>query len=1436
MCSSARYHHGLAWVTLSAISLFVPGCGSMSADNPAGNGAGAGSDSVSPASATLFSTIETPDFGRYDLVARGPDDASGDWQFAVRSGRGAPTKNELRFVWDFGDGTTFEGVEQSYSFTTNGSYVIKVTAIKLDGTVAFILTLNVQVAIAGNEPPSADAGTDQTADANALVFLYSGASSDPDGDPLTYQWVQISGVPVLLLHGNEPTASFITPTVPQDSDLVFVVTVSDGQHTAQDTVVVHALKAVQPATTLLVTADAGADQLNVAEGQTLTLDGRGSRASDGSVLTYAWSQTSGLSVALTNAQQATASVTTPRITVGTTAELIFELVATARDQSASDSVRVVVVHDPLSGGGDPPQVVDPCTLDSDGDGVNDCDDRCPGADDRLDSNGNGIPDCLEVLTRVVAAYSEQPVVVNGVFNAAEWSDANHYFMDATNLAQAGNVVQGTSTSASDTSADVWLKHDATFLYVAVRVHDDTVIPTATSVWNADVVEVFMDVDNSRTPDMGTDRFQLDVNAGGQVATTAGVPGGSWSGAASVLSDGYVVEYRIDKASAGLTGQSTHGFDIAVSDIEPTTSNVQTRYFFFATAEASRDESLWGTLEFAPGAPTADATKPTAPTNLGAAAASPSQINLSWTAATDNVAVTGYQVNRNGTRVGTTSTTSYADAGLTASTSYTYTVAATDAAGNVSAPSTQATATTTPAPDTTKPTAPTNVVATAASSSQINLSWTAATDNVAVTGYQVNRNGTRVGTPANASYSDTGLTASTSYTYTVAATDAAGNVSVLSTQAGATTPAATGTPTLAVSPTSLDFGSTTTSLTFQVWNGGTGTLTYTIAEDPAWLSVSPNSGTSTGTTNRGTITATVNRAGLTAGSYSSAIRATGAGTTTNINVTMSVSAGGALPMSTASRTSGVAPLAVFFDAVTAASGVVQPSNGDYASPYYKWDFGDPTSGTWATNGKSKNSATGYVAAHVYENPGSYTVALRVIAPSGQAYDYQQPITVQAFTGTTYYVSSSGGADTNNGLSPAAPFQSFAKGMSKAVTNTRVLFKRGGLWTISTGASITDNGPGIIGAYAKADGSDDSTQAKPRITITSANALFGFPGSTHDDWRIVDLELSGPGSGATAGSAIDSGGNGNLKKLLLLRLNIHDFWVGFMVTFGATDHADNMMVDSVQRDNTLHAAFIGGSRTALIGNDIQRMNNHVVRVWHGDRMVIANNIIHGSSAGHALKIHNLQYPFADSVYIVVSGNDFQAGNYVWTVAIGPENGQSDERVNNVVFERNMVRSNVGQQAGLMMWAPNATTRNNLFLGDGGTPWYTGVVIAQRGIEPPPVDNVVENNTIYRGDSSSEFTAVAVDGSAQRTIVINNLASAPNSNSKILIGGSATSLSQSSNLLTIAPGFVNAAAGDFQLLATSPALNTGTSVPVFDDYAGATRPQGSGYDIGGYERAAP
>lgn len=91
----------------------------------------------------------------------------------------------------------------------------------------------------------------------------------------------------------------------------------------------------------------------------------------------------------------------------------------------------------------------------------------------------------------------------------------------------------------------------------------------------------------------------------------------------------------------------------------------------------------------------DATAPSAPTGLVVTGTTATGASLQWTASTDNVGVTGYRVYRDGKLVATAPTTTYTDTGLTPLTTYSYTVAAIDAAGNVSDPSVPASAITLP---------------------------------------------------------------------------------------------------------------------------------------------------------------------------------------------------------------------------------------------------------------------------------------------------------------------------------------------------------------------------------------------------------------------------------------------------------------------------------------------------------------------------------------------------------------------------------------------------------------------------------------------------------------------------------------------------------------------------------------------------------------------
>ncbi|TRZ70285.1 MAG: hypothetical protein D4S02_00725 [Rhodocyclaceae bacterium] len=184
----------------------------------------------------------------------------------------------------------------------------------------------------------------------------------------------------------------------------------------------------------------------------------------------------------------------------------------------------------------------------------------------------------------------------------------------------------------------------------------------------------------------------------------------------------------------------------------------------------------------------DTQVPMVPADLKATQSTSSTgVALSWKASIDDIGVTSYQVYRGGTLLASEAqgnVTSYTDndPGMIASTEYSYTIAACDAAGYCSALSAPVSVIT-PQKLTTTTSTIANLTALAKTISKVDLTWTASS---AAASYNIYRNGALVGNSSTTSFSDTGLTASSSYAYTVAACDAAGLCSAQSAPASAIT--------------------------------------------------------------------------------------------------------------------------------------------------------------------------------------------------------------------------------------------------------------------------------------------------------------------------------------------------------------------------------------------------------------------------------------------------------------------------------------------------------------------------------------------------------------------------------------------------------------------------------------------------------------------------
>lgn len=504
---------------------------------------------------------------------------------------------------------------------------------------------------------------------------------------------------------------------------------------------------------------------------------------------------------------------------------------------------------------------------------------------------------------------------------------------------------------------------------------------------------------------------------------------------------------------------------------------------------------------------------------------------------------------------------------------------------------------------------------------------------------------------------------------------------------------------------------------------------------------------------------------------------------------------------ASRATGVAPLAVFFDALSEGSEVIQPpqveGRADFARFQYEWDFGDPDAGSWETTGADKNRATGPMAGHVFERPGEYRVSLHVTDADGNLHEYTQDIVVSAFDGTTYYVSSSTGSDHNTGLSPDEPVASFEHGVSLANTNTRVLFKRGDEWTTQGNRAIGAVGPGILAAYGEGP--------KPHIHVTSDHGAIAIRGN---DWRVADLRFTSD-SGSTGANGVDGDTTNGTRDVLFLRLEVSGFRVGIGWSAWRDGYHENVfVVDSYVHDARVNGMYLGGTHLAVLGTRVQDSEtSHVVRAWQTNRSVLNHNVFHNPGGQrHALKLHASKPElradgWLDSEYTVIAHNDFGAGQ--WVVAISPQNAQSDERVHDILFEGNTVRAGVDTLELVKICGQRVTARRNVLIGTGSGRDVRGFSIAQRGVEPPPEANHFHDNVAYREEGNLRLTLLRAYNSAADTVASHNLLSYPGASFGELSLDGATS---DSNFVVPPSSFEAADAEDFSLAAGSELLDMG------------------------------
>ena len=203
--------HVLGMVSIAAVLLLLGGCGG-------GDGEDAPVNRSPSADAGLDQTVEAGD--TVTLDGSGSSDADGTvatYQWAQATGPAVSLSNDNQVTTSF----AAPGVD------TDTMLVFRLTVTDNDGaTNSDSVSVTVQPVVPVNQPPTANAGPDQTVDAGSVVMLF-GSGSDSDGTVTSVQWSQTAGATVSLSMQDQLLTSFVAPEVDVDTTFMFRLTVTD---------------------------------------------------------------------------------------------------------------------------------------------------------------------------------------------------------------------------------------------------------------------------------------------------------------------------------------------------------------------------------------------------------------------------------------------------------------------------------------------------------------------------------------------------------------------------------------------------------------------------------------------------------------------------------------------------------------------------------------------------------------------------------------------------------------------------------------------------------------------------------------------------------------------------------------------------------------------------------------------------------------------------------------------------------------------------------------------------------------------------------------------------------------------------------------------------------------------------------------------------------
>jgi hypothetical protein len=593
----------------------------------------------------------------------------------------------------------------------------------------------------------------------------------------------------------------------------------------------------------------------------------------------------------------------------------------------------------------------------------------------------------------------------------------------------------------------------------------------------------------------------------------------------------------------------------------------------------------------------------------------------------------------------------------------------------------------------------------------------------------------------------------------------------------------------------------------------------------------------------------------------------------------VSGTGATRLSVAvGRASGVAPLAVFFDATGTVS-------SDTARPFhdveYRWNFGEssgPGVAAWNQGShpglNTRNTAIGPVAGHVYETPGSYTVTA-YDAPGTVSYQCQitveDPDVVFAGAKTTCFSPSGNFAGCPAGASQVTTADFNAVIGSATATNSvrRLLMHRGERWSTASQASISVSGPGLIGAF----GSGSDPVVEPSAAFPAAGAFLSFSSGytpTMKDWRLADVKLDASSRPADGLRGIAA--SGGIDQLTLLRMTTDTMRLSIEFSEYVLDGLNNNATAALHGhhewdqlsvvDMTVlnmpptlvgtqlpYGVYLGAERLFFAGNSIDGHGtaspgvSHNARFTYLAKAAISNNtFMRPGPSEHCIKLHSQVWGDTGVAgskglgqgytrWVHIADNKFVSAYGGWPVAIGyPSSDPAEFRGKDIILERNwqIAGPAVGGRFQNLWW-PDTTSRSNIFDLSGGGPDRIGIYVGRRGPTQTPPERVnIYNNTFFSATPGSGFVAVSVGADARNVVVRNNLAYAPLDSLRTMIAGTGDNsapvlASNNSADLRRDPLFAGppSSASGFKLTSKSYAVRSGMTVPVYSDFDGAITP---------------